>query len=608
MELRARTRLPQVRRVAMMAMLGALLVPATAGAKTHAPTIKSISPRVLNVGDRLTIHGKYFRRGRHKDTVVFQRDGARAVFVKADLATSKLIYVTVPAKVGKTLAVKAGARVRTRFHLRIMTTRLGQKYRSSRVSPLIGPKVVSPVPGQGTPVISRPPAPTAAGADCDGDGLKNAVDTDDDNDLLPDTIEVKYGLNPCNPDSDGDGVSDGFEFQSALDLNDDDYQNPNGTVPYPGKRPYPNPRDGSDADTDFDGDGLSMAIEYRLWRYSVAHNGELNTLTPLSYSDGLKYSKYSRDAAANDRRVPDLPVAGYAMTTKFLNLATANHYRQIRYPDAPGTSYSIIDFDRDGTESPNYLDTHGELGSSSPDGFLSDDERDEDGDGLSNYQETIGPMQGQSWWDTWYPGEKKFTPVSWPGTQVDNPDTDGDGILDGADDQDHDDYPNVVEDSRARIVGFTTAERVKANVSLADDKGVATLKVTAKVAGAAGNRLTVIVTAPTTDTRQLIIKQSGVQVEQSPEFGADKTDVLGWSSSYVDVVNDAGGLPVPVTAPLAVHDPTQDDLDQMNLPLYGRVNPFNPCLPYPDSRSCPTYNPTDGWAPFDKSLDYLIVQ
>ena len=42
----------------------------------------------------------------------------------------------------------------------------------------------------------------------------------------------------------------------------------------------------------------------------------------------------------------------------------------------------------------------------------------------------------------------------------------------------------------------------------------------------------------------------------------------------------------------AASDPSQ--------PL-GRVNPFNPCLPDPDSRTCPTYIPFgDGvWAPFD---------
>ena len=71
--------------------------------------------------------------------------------------------------------------------------------------------------------------------------MLNSADTDDDNDLLPDTLEVQLKLNPCSGDSDGDGVEDGFEFQSALDLNNDDYQHLNYITPYPGKTPYPNP-------------------------------------------------------------------------------------------------------------------------------------------------------------------------------------------------------------------------------------------------------------------------------------------------------------------------------------------------------------------------------
>jgi hypothetical protein len=496
----------------MTASLGALLLPAAAGAAAHttpAPRITSISPRILNVGDRLTVHGKYFRRGHRKDTVVFQSRGGRAVFVKADLATTRVLYVTVPSAVGKAL-VGSG---HTRFSLRVMTSRLGRKYSSSALAPLIGPKpAAAPKPGTGPAIVPPPAPPEAPAGDCDHDGIPNSVDTDDDNDLLPDTVEIKYHLNPCNPDTDGDGVSDGFEFQSALDLNDDDYQHPNGTVPYPGTRPYPNPLDGSDADTDFDGDGLTLGIEYRLWRYSVAHNGAPDSLSALTYSDGLKYSIYTRDAAANNRRVPALPVAGYSMTTKFLDWATANHYAQVQLPDDPGVFWGITDFSRSGSSDPNYLDTHGEVSGSAPDGFLSDDERDEDGDGLSNYEETIGPMRGQSWWDTFYGGEKKFK-LDWPGTQADNPDSDGDGIVDGADDQDHDDYPNIVEAERGRVVGFLTPD-----------------------------------------------------------------------------------------------NPSQSDLDALMLPPWGRVQPFNPCLPDIHSRSCPTYNPVDSWAPFDNSLDYQVVQ
>src|SRR3954454_11610204 len=499
METRPRTR-HMLRGAAVLAALGALVVPATASAAVKSPVITKVTPKSLSVGDTLVIQGTYFRRGRGKNRVLFQRSGGKSLFVKAGLSTTKRMTVVIPAKLETFMAKTGSTSHATRFRLRVLTTKLSKRFTSGANSPLIGPK---------KPKLVTPPPPAPDG-DCDGDGLVNSVDTDDDNDLLPDTIEVKYGLNPCNPDSDGDGVSDGFEFQSALDLNDDDYQHTNGTVPYPGKRPYPNPLDATDANTDFDGDGLTQAIEYRLWRYSVAHNGAPNALNALSYSDGLQASIYTRDAAANDRRVPALPAAGYKMWTQFWNWATTHGYSQIQYPDAPGHFYSLTDFKRNGTPNQLVLDTHGQLNGSAPDGYLSDDERDEDGDGLSNYQETIGPMQGQSWWTTFYPGEKPFTAVAAfeTGTQVDDPDTDGDGILDGADDQDHDDYPNIVEQSREKIAGFTTPTRdnSKATLNLADDSGVTTLKLTAKVAGAGGNGLAVTITTPANNsTRTLII-------------------------------------------------------------------------------------------------------
>ncbi len=80
------------------------------------------------------------------------------------------------------------------------------------------------------------------------------------------TLESDIGTDPCLADTDGDGVEDGYEYKSAIDLNDDEFQEPNTTLPYPGKRPYPNPLDPSDADKDFDGDVLTLAEEQALWR------------------------------------------------------------------------------------------------------------------------------------------------------------------------------------------------------------------------------------------------------------------------------------------------------------------------------------------------------
>ena len=80
------------------------------------------------------------------------------------------------------------------------------------------------------------------------------------------------------------------------------------------------------------------------------------------------------------------------------------------------------------------------------DGKLSDDERDEDADGLTNYDEASGRMTA-GYWKGCYDKEKPF-PIEYAGTDLVDPDSDGDGVRDGADDQDHDDIPNVMELSR----------------------------------------------------------------------------------------------------------------------------------------------------------------
>ena len=71
--------------------------------------------------------------------------------------------------------------------------------------------------------------------------MKNGVETDDDSDLLDDNTELRYKLDGCNADSDGDGVRTATSIQSARDLNDDEYQLAQSVLPYPEKRPYPNP-------------------------------------------------------------------------------------------------------------------------------------------------------------------------------------------------------------------------------------------------------------------------------------------------------------------------------------------------------------------------------
>jgi hypothetical protein len=219
--------------------------------------------------------------------------------------------------------------------------------------------------------------------DIDHDGLDNAHDTDDDGDGLPDDLERTIGTDPLRFDSDGDGVSDSFEYYSALDLNANN-------LPYPGKRPYPNPLDGSDANSDFDQDGLTNKEEYQAWAYTSC--GFAKGITPanctlkfpLTYSDGTQTTD---------------PLSGLRDGQR--------------------------DVDNDGLT--NWVEAHGPL--SSPTWW-------------NAYANTEGIKCGPNYVESEYPGPKYL------GTSFVDPDTDGDTIKDGADDVDHDGYTNAQESTR----------------------------------------------------------------------------------------------------------------------------------------------------------------
>jgi hypothetical protein len=290
------------------------------------------------------------------------------------------VVVTVPRALNIILKGKSA-----RFKLRVLGKRFGKWTRTSR-SPLVVPS------GDGSG-----PASNGAG-DCDKDGTPNSVDTDDDNDGLPDKLEGpdiahgQIGTDPCNPDTDGDGVGDGFEWQSALDLNRTVLFGATQPLPYPAKRPYPNALF-PDARVDYDGDGLTMGQEQLLWR----HFG--GARFPLNYSDGLA-------------------------TTVPTPLPAGAQYKQM------DTAVWGPDFN---------------------DGWLNDGERDADGDGLTNWDEFNGRMTPE-WWKAQYDGKNDVKetpyPIEFAGTDAWNRDSDGDGVPDGLDDQDHDGLTNLYEVAR----------------------------------------------------------------------------------------------------------------------------------------------------------------
>ena len=346
---------------------------------SKAPTIYSVSPLKTNVGQKLTILGKHFRAGKNRNRVFFLRQSGGIGSSQAEYATTTRIVVTIPDTLTPLLRSNTA---RTLFQIRILTNQYGTATKLSR-SPRIGPSSTD-TPGGGNGGLPDP------NGDCNHDGIPNRLQSDADGDGIPDKTEVNTThTDPCKADTDGDGVSDGFEWQSAKDLNNTTpFNAPDAALPYPGKRPWPNPLDPTDANTDFDGDGLTMADEYKLNLYY--NHGHF----PLSYSDGLQVSKFE--------------------------------------PVPADPRYSYMDMDHNGV--------------------LSDDERDADGDHLGNWDEKYGRMT-QSWWVGAYSGangSKKETRYvnDFPGVSMTDPDSDGDGIPDGADDQDHDGLSNSFEIDR----------------------------------------------------------------------------------------------------------------------------------------------------------------
>jgi hypothetical protein len=347
-----------------LAAAGVLLAPAAAHAKVVYPSVKSISPKTLAVGQKLTIRGKNFRRGHFKNTVVFKLSGKRPLFVRADSATSRKIVITVPETLLTLMKDGKGIVKARTFKLRVIAQRFGKSYTTSKTSPKITPP--SAAGGGGGTALSpydqcKAGVAASPAADADGDGLSNA-------------LETSIKTDPCIADTDTDGLLDGYEYSSALELNA-------SALPYPGKRPWPNPLDPSDVNFDFDGDGLPLHAEYKLWVFSGGN-------FPLTvYSDGTQNSGGAQ-------------------------LVNGDPVR------------STLDLDGDNN--------------------LTDDERDADGDGLSNVVE-LRFRGTKSWWEKAYKDEKPYTDTTFYELEMTDPDVDGDTLLDGADDQDHDGWSNYQE-------------------------------------------------------------------------------------------------------------------------------------------------------------------
>jgi hypothetical protein len=381
---------------------------ATAATSTPAPKITRVQPMRVSVGSTLKITGQRFKSRRTKNTVIFRAPNGRTAFAKPRRASTHRLIVRVPASVARLLRVSNSRQLPTRLKLRVLAGKFS-KFTPRRLSPVV----------------------TSAGSGDGGGGSGGGTvvcdsDSDHDNDLLSNSLELAIGTDPCIADTDGDQMSDGWEYYSARDLEIK-------AVPYPGKRPFTNALDPSDGGEpgatssayDFDGDGLTSLEEYRSWRSNgseldLSKGSGVDLESPLGYSDGTKFSRASVAPSAPAWRGPSygLPAPAYAF--------------------------------------PATYDLHG-------DGAWRDDERDADGDGLSNFLESARGPGKPSWWAGFFSQEKmKADPwpkpatscgqefgsfTARPFTELDmaDPDVDGDTLLDGEDDQDGDDISNIDE-------------------------------------------------------------------------------------------------------------------------------------------------------------------
>jgi len=241
--------------------------------------------------------------------------------------------------------------------------------------------------------------------DTDHDGIINALDTDDDNDGLSTSIEIKIGTNPLLPDTDQDGFSDSEEvgrhpkrpldtdgdgINNALDTDDDD----DGILTYEEILLGTN-----FLLVDSDGDGLSDSIEI----------GESIEKPLDSDNDGII------DALDADDNNNDQDNDGLSDQTEALINTNPNN------PDTDGDGIGDAEEVGRNTSSPLDTDLDGII-----DALDTIDDSDSDGDGLSNsLEKKLGSNPNQV--DSDNDGINDKLEV---GVDVNKPlDTDKDGIL-----------------------------------------------------------------------------------------------------------------------------------------------------------------------------------
>src|SRR5207247_7626439 len=119
--------------------------------------------------------------------------GQRAIFVKAETATTTAITLHVPLKLQAYMKVENNQPVPSVFAIRIIAKRFGQKFTSRKLSPTVGPA--------GTGITAPGTTPPSAYEQCLSAAQANPSG-DEDKDSLTNDLEKKLGTDPCRAEPD----------------------------------------------------------------------------------------------------------------------------------------------------------------------------------------------------------------------------------------------------------------------------------------------------------------------------------------------------------------------------------------------------------------------
>ena len=154
-------------------------------------------------------------------------------------------------------------------------------------------------------------------------------DSDHDNDLLSNSLELAIGTDPCLADTDNDQMSDGWEYYVGQGPEHQGRAVPRQAAVPERARPLGRRAAGARSSPyDFDGDGLTTLEEYRAWRYTgssfdASKAGGTDLESPLGYSDGTKFSRLERDAERAALARPQLRPAAPAQPSRARTTSTA---------------------------------------------------------------------------------------------------------------------------------------------------------------------------------------------------------------------------------------------------------------------------------------------